>query len=112
MSMCGTCGEFINEGRCQCPKGLESLAGTIRIGWYIPSDPGATFDASELVTKLETVLDRLENAIVGALSQTVDVYIDGKSEPPVRVCFDIGGHDIEIDDGPVNGSLREIRGVE
>lgn len=97
------------EGCCQCPRGISSLAGSIKLAWWIDRDPGALFDASELVTKLEDVLDRLEDALTGALSQTVDVYIDGQNEPPVRVCFDVGGHEIEIDDGPINGSLNKIR---
>lgn len=109
MSMCGTCGETIIEGRCQCPRGISSLAGSIKFGWYIDSDPGALFDASDLITPLLEVLDRVENALVGAVSQCVDVYIDGTDNPPVRVMFDIGSYDIEIEDGPVNGLLNEIR---
>lgn len=33
----------------------------------------------------------------------------GKGNEPVRVMFDIGGHEIEIDDGPITGSLNEMR---
>lgn len=42
-------------------------------------------------------------------NEYVDVYIDGQDNPPVRVMFDIGGHEIEIDDGPNNGTLDDIR---
>lgn len=28
--MCGTCGEVIVEGRCQCPRGISGLAGRLR----------------------------------------------------------------------------------
>lgn len=90
-------------------RGISSLAGSVKLGWYIDRDPGALFDASDLVTRLPDVLDRVENAIVGAISQCVDVYIDGTDNPPVRVVFDLGGHEIEIEDGPVNGVLGEIR---
>lgn len=109
MSMCGTCGEAIVEDRCQCPRGISGLAGSVKIGWWIDRDPGALFDASDLVTRLPEVLDRVENAIVSALSQYVDVYIDGRDNPPVRVMFDIGGHEIEIDDGPINGTLDDLQ---
>ena len=109
VSTCGTCGEFINEGACKCPRGLESMAGSIKLGWWIDRDPGALFDASDLVTRLPEVLDRVENAIVSALSQCVDVFIDGEDNPPVRVMFDLGGKEIEIDDGPINGPLDDIR---
>lgn len=103
--MCATCGESINDGVCKCPRGLESMAGSIKIGWWIDRDPGATFDASEL----PVALDRLEDALTSALSQCVDVFIDGEDSPPVRVMFDLGGKEIEIDDGPVNGTLDDIR---
>ena len=109
VSMCGTCGEAIVEGRCQCPRGISGLAGSVKIGWWIDRDPGALFDASDLVTRLPEVLDRVENAIVSALSQCVDVFIDGEDEAPVRVMFDLGGKEIEIDDGPINGTLDDIR---
>lgn len=109
MSMCGTCGEAIVEGRCQCPRGISSLSGSVKLGWWIDRDPGALFDASELITRLPDVLDRVENAIVGAISQCVDVYIDGTANEPVRVMFDLGGKEIEIDDGPLNGMIDEIR---
>lgn len=39
MSMCATCGESINDGVCKCPRGLESMAGSIKIGWWIASYP-------------------------------------------------------------------------
>ena len=109
VSTCGTCGEFINEGACKCPRGLESMAGSIKLGWWIDRDPGALFDASDLVTRLPEVLDRLEDALTSALPECVDVFIDGEDEAPVRVMFDLGGKEIEIDDGPINGTLDDIR---
>lgn len=36
-------------------------------------------------------------------------YIEWHEDPPIRVMFDLGGHEIEIDDGPVNGVIDEIR---
>ena len=85
------------------------MAGSIKLGWWIDRDPGATFDASDLVTRLPEVLDRLEDALTSALPECVDVFIDGEDNPPVRVMFDLGGKEIEIDDGPIDGPLDDIR---
>lgn len=84
-----------------------TIAGTIKIGWQIterdlclPNNPDAE-DYREAYERLEEILGAI-------ISQTVDLWVDGEKKPPVRVFLENMG-EIEVDDGPHNGSLEDIR---
>lgn len=92
----------------------ESIAGSIKVGWTIRErDIGIDKIERELTKKeLLAMYDRIEEAVTAALGgDYVDVYLDGKDKEPVRVYFDIyaGMNDLEIDDGPVNGMISDLR---
>lgn len=92
----------------------DSIAGTIKVGWSIRErDLGIDKIQRELTKKeLRAMYDRIEEAVVGAVGgDYVDVYIDGEAKPPVRVYLDLcaGMNELEIDDGPVNGRLEDLR---
>lgn len=92
----------------------ESIAGSIKVGWSIRErDLGIDKIERELTKKeLLAMYDRVEEAVTGALGgDYVDVYLDGKNKAPVRVYLDIcaGMNDLEIDDGPVNGMISDLR---
>lgn len=92
----------------------ESVAGSIKVAWSIREhDLGIDKIQRELTNKeLRTMYDRIEEAVTEAVGgDYVDVYIDGKDKAPVRVYLDLcaGMNELEIDDGPVNGRLDDLR---
>lgn len=92
----------------------ESIAGSIKVGWSISErDLGIDKIQRELTKQeLRAMYDRIEEAVTGALGgDYVDVYLDGEDKPPVRVYLDLcaGMNELEIDDGPVNGRLDDLR---
>ena len=91
----------------------DYLAGTIRITWSISDEDAKVPPGDDDLTpaQVRALCDRIEDAVTSALPQTVDVWIDGEDEPPTRVHFDLGGAEIEIDDGPINGTLEDLRRV-
>ncbi len=92
----------------------DSITGSIKVGWSIRErDLGIDKIDGELTpNELRAMYDRIEEAVTGAMGgDYVDVYLDGKGKKPVRVYLDIcaGMNDLEIDDGPVNGMLSDLR---
>lgn len=92
----------------------DSIAGTIKVGWSIRErDLGIDNIQRELTkNELRAMYDRIEEAVAEAVGgDYVDVYIDGKDKAPVRVYLDLcaGMNELEIDDGPVNGRLDDLR---
>ena len=94
----------------------ERITGTIRIGWCIRDDKSAGVpDGTGDITQAQTaaICDRLEEVLHGCLptQSWVDVWVDGEGAEPIRVYFEAMGDDeIEIDDGPINGTLADLRG--
>lgn len=90
----------------------EYICGTIRITWSISDEDAKIPPGDEDLTpeQVRALCDRIEEALTSSIGQTVDLWLDGEDEPPVRVMFDCCCSEIEIDDGPVNGTLEELRG--
>ena len=92
----------------------EKTAGTIKVGWMIDEkDLLDTGDAELSPADLRKFYDRLEELLASAFHQEVRIWIDGEDKPPVEVWLEapfMGDHGIEIDDGPVNGTLADLRG--
>lgn len=92
----------------------DMIGGTIKVGWQI-SERGLGIEqiqrelTNEELTKL---YERIEELVCAAFHQRVTVWIDGEDKPGVDVFLEapyMGDCDIEIDDGPVNGSLEDLR---
>ena len=91
----------------------EYVSGTIKVGWTI-TEKGLGLDkiSGELTKEQKLALyDRIEEAVTAAFPDSVDLYLDGEELAPVRVHLDVtsGFTDLEIDDGPVNGMLDDLR---
>ena len=70
-------------------------------------------DAELSPADLRKLYDRLEELLASAFHQEVRIWIDGEDKPPVEVWLEapfMSDHGIEIDDGPVNGTLADLRG--
>ena len=91
----------------------ERIAGTIKVGWMIDEkDLLADPDAELSPADLRKFYERLEELLCAAFHQEVRVWIDGDDKPPVEVWLEApycGDDDIEIDDGPVNGTIADLR---
>jgi len=88
----------------------EHIAGTIRIGWSISERDLGIAGIERDLTRAEIMrlVDRIEDAVTSVIHDRVDVWIDGEESPPITVHVEIMG-DLEIDDGPVNGLVDDIR---
>lgn len=92
----------------------DHVAGSIKVGWQI-SERGLGIEQieRELTNKeLTKLYERIEELVCAAFHQRVTVWIDGDDKPGVDVFLEapyMGDCDIEIDDGPVNGSLEDLR---
>lgn len=90
----------------------EMVAGTIRLGWQI-SEKGLGIDhiQRELTRdELNKMFDRIEEILSSAFSQKVTIWIDGEEKPGVDVFLEnMGDGEIEIDDGPANGILADLK---
>lgn len=83
----------------------ERVSGMIKIGWSISErDLGIDVLERELTSEeLRELYDRIEQVLADALTPRARVG-------DVRVFLEILGDDeIEIDDGPVNGLLSDLR---
>ena len=91
----------------------EKTAGTIKVGWMIDEkDLIDTGDAELSPADLRKFYERLEELLCSAFHQAVTIWIDGDDKPPVEVWLEApycGDSDIEIDDGPVNGTIADLR---
>ena len=89
----------------------ERWAGTVKFSWSISEkDLGLPSDRVATPKELRAVCDRLEDLMNGAFgADFYDVSLDGSGKDCVRVHVDMGGLEIEVDDGQVNGTLDEIR---
>ena len=91
----------------------ERIAGTIKVGWSIDEKDLLKDPDAELTGEaLEKFCERLEEIVCAAFHQTVTIWIDGDDKPPVEVWLEApycGDSDIEIDDGPVNGTIADLR---
>lgn len=95
----------------------EMLYGTVKIGWGISEKHAQVPDGDADLTKkqIAALLERIEEAVSAALpSMHVDVALDfdpekGEQGEWVRVHFDLGASEYEIDDGPINGDFDSLR---
>lgn len=92
---------------------MEHVAGSIKIRWYILSRDLGIHKIKRVMTKkeLRAMCDRIEKAVTKAVRRDVDVYLDSRKKTPTRVSLLGAGdlNELEIDDGPVNGLLSDIR---
>ena len=89
----------------------EMIGGTIKVGWQISAFGLGIDRLKRDLTKAEltALYDRIEDLVTQAFHQRVSIWIDGESRPPVDVFLETDGMEIEIDDGPVNGMLSDLR---
>ena len=91
----------------------ERIAGTIKAGWSVGWNELLGDSDEELTGKaLEKFCERVEELVCAAFHQEVRIWIDGDDKPPVEVWLEapfMGDHGIEIDDGPVNGTIADLR---
>lgn len=97
------------------------ICGTVKVEWSIDERGLNVAHIQRELTKAEllALYDRIEECLIGAIGgdyvdvygDYVDVYIDGEEKPPVRVHIDMraGMNELEIDDGPVNGRIEDLR---
>lgn len=90
----------------------ERMAGTIKVGWMI-DEKGLGIDHERELTKAElsALYDRIADLVGQAFHQRVTIWIDGEDKPPVDVFLEATDMEIEIDDGPVNGLLSDLRSI-
>lgn len=91
-----------------------TVGGAIRVGWQITErDLGIAHIQRELTQEeLGQLYERIEELLCAAFHQRVTIWIDGEDKPGVDVFLEapyMGDCDIEIDDGPVNGTLADLR---
>jgi hypothetical protein len=89
----------------------ETVSGTIQVRWTISErDLQIAHIERELTpAELSTLYDRIGELVVEAFSQRATIWIDGEDKPPADVHLEVNETDIEIDDGPVNGRLEDLR---
>lgn len=89
----------------------EIVAGTIKVSWQIDEHGlGIEHIERDLTGKELTALyDRISELVTSAFHQHVSIWIDGEDKPPVDVFLETNDSEIEIDDGPVNGMLPDLR---
>lgn len=91
----------------------ERWCGTIKVGWTIRDrDLGPQSEGEPTPAEMRAIYDRIEELVCAAFHQRVTVWIDGEDKPGVDVFLEapyMGDCDIEIDDGPVNGTLSDLR---
>ena len=89
----------------------DSIAGTIKVGWSIDERGLGVDHIQRELTKgeLAALYDRIADLVGQAFHQRVTIWIDGEDKPPVDVFLEATDMEIEIDDGPVNGMLSDLR---
>jgi len=89
----------------------NSIAGTIKVGWSIDERGLGIGHIQRELTKRElaALYDRIADLVGQAFHQRVTIWIDGEDKPPVDVFLEATDMEIEIDDGPVNGLLSDLR---
>lgn len=93
------------------PAEPGDLWGTAKVSWCMSGRDLRIPDGDAPLTRaqIRALEERLQEALAAALpGDRVDVWIDGEDQPAVRVHFDLGDMEIEIDDGPVNGRVGEL----
>ena len=81
------------------------------VGWIISEKGLGIADIERKLTKEErtALYDRIGELVTAAFQQRVTIWIDGEDKPPVDVFLEANEDEIQIDDGPVNGLLVELR---
>lgn len=89
----------------------DTICGTIKIRWSIDERGLGVAHIDRELTKpeLAALYDRIEDLVGQAFHQRVTIWIDGEDNPPVDVFLEATDPEIEIDDGPVNGLLSDLR---
>ena len=92
----------------------NTIGGTIKVGWQISERGLGIEQIQRELTKeeLTKLYDRIEELLASAFHQSMKIWIDGEDKPGVDVFLEapyMGDCDIEIDDGPVNGALADLR---
>lgn len=92
----------------------NTIGGSIKVGWQIAERGLGIADIQRELTReeLTKLYDRIEELLASAFHQSMKIWIDGEDKPGVDVFLEapyMGDCDIEIDDGPVNGSLEQLR---
>lgn len=90
-------------------SGPDMVCGTVKLGWQIKErDLGLPDKPSK--DDWAKFYDRLEDLISSAFHQRVTIWIDGEAKPGVDVVLEqFGDFEVEIDEGPVNGTLSDLR---
>ena len=95
---------------------IEYMSGTIKVGWSISEKDLKIDQIQRDLTREEklSLYDRIEESVTSSFSQVVDLLMDGEDQPPVRVHLEVtsGFTDLEIDDGPMNGMIDDLREEE
>lgn len=89
----------------------EIVAGTIKVSWQIDERGLGIEHIDRDLTReeLAALYDRISELVTSAFHQRVSIWIDGEDKPPVEVILEANDSEIEIDDGPVNGMLPDLR---
>jgi len=89
----------------------ETICGTIKVGWSIDEVGLNVAHIQRELTKGErgALYDRIADLVTQAFHQRVTIWIDGEDKPPVDVFLEATDLEIEIDDGPVNGLISDLR---
>lgn len=89
----------------------DFVSGTIKVGWSIDERGLGIADIQGELTRAElnALYERITELVTQAFHQRVTIWIDGEDKPPVDVFLEATDMEIEIDDGPVNGAISELR---
>lgn len=89
----------------------DTICGTIKVGWSIDERGLNVAHIQRELTKAElaALYDRIADLVTQAFHQRVTIWIDGEDKPPVDVFLEATDMEIDIDDGPVNGLLSDLR---
>ena len=89
----------------------DTICGSIKVGWSIDEAGLNVAHIQRELTKgeLAAFYDRISDLVTQAFHQRVTIWIDGEDKPPVDVFLEATDLEIEIDDGPVNGLISELR---
>lgn len=89
----------------------DTICGSIKVGWSIDETGLNIAHIQRELTKAElaALYDRIADLVTQAFHQRVTIWIDGEDKPPVDVFLEATDLEIEIDDGPVNGLISDLR---